>query len=53
MLQSVAGLIVGLAGFVIALILAAVLTFFFLRDGPGLWDQAIAGMAPDPTQQAQ
>jgi predicted PurR-regulated permease PerM len=47
MLQSVAGLIVGLAGFVIALILSAVLTFFFLRDGPGLWDQAIGGMSPD------
>ena len=46
MLEAVAGLIVGLAGFVIALILAAVLTFFFLRDGPGLWGQAIAGLAP-------
>jgi putative heme transporter len=46
MLEAVAGLIVGLAGFVIALLLAAVLTFFFLRDGPGLWDQAIAGLAP-------
>ncbi len=46
MLESVAGLILGLAGFVVALLLAAVLTFFFLRDGPGLWGQAIAGLAP-------
>ncbi len=45
MLQTVSGLVLGLAGFVIALLLAAVLTFFFLRDGPALWDRAIAGMS--------
>ena len=53
MLQSVAGLIVGLAGFVIALLLGAVLTFFFLRDGATLWDRAITGLAPTQRQQLQ
>jgi putative heme transporter len=53
MLQSVAGFITGLAGFVIALSLGAVLTFFFLRDGPALWDRAISGLAPTQRQQLQ
>jgi predicted PurR-regulated permease PerM len=46
MLGAVAGLLSGLVGFVVALLLAAILTFFFLRDGPGLWDRAIAGLPP-------
>jgi predicted PurR-regulated permease PerM len=53
MLQAVAGLITGLAGFVVALLLGAVLTFFFLRDGAALWDRAITGLAPTKRQQLQ
>ena len=46
MLQAVTTLVVGLAGFIFVLVLAAILTFFFMRDGPGLWDLAIAGLPP-------
>ena len=53
MLQAVAGFITGLAGFVIVLSLGAVLTYFFLRDGPALWDRAISGLAPTQRQQLQ
>jgi putative heme transporter len=45
MLQTVASLIAGLAGFIVVLLLGAILTFFFLRDGPALWDRMIAGLA--------
>ena len=46
MLQTVAGLLAAIVGFVVALLLGAILTFFFLRDGPALWDRAIRGLAP-------
>ena len=53
MLQTVAGLLAGIVGFVIALLIGAILTFFFLRDGPALWDRAIAGLAPVQRGRAQ
>jgi predicted PurR-regulated permease PerM len=53
MLQTVAGLLAGIVGFVVALLLGAILTFFFLRDGPALWDRAIGGMAPVQRGRAQ
>ena len=53
MLQTVAGLLAGIVGFVVALLLGAILTFFFLRDGPALWDRAIGGLVPVQRGRAQ
>jgi predicted PurR-regulated permease PerM len=53
MLQTVGGLLAGIVGFVVALLLGTILTFFFLRDGPALWDRAIGGLAPVQRDRAQ